>query len=270
MNIFSAANLKKTIYYMKRNGLRKTIYAMRERVGHGGQPPYRRQPVSEQEKKKQREHAAAGFSHVSFSIVVPVYRTPESYLKEMIESVIKQTYPSWELILADATEDIDIKSVTADTGKPADTKAAEGTKASADMKTPAGTKASAGTKTAADAMTAGRIRAVAEAYGEERIRYFHLSSNDGIAENTNQGIAQAAGDYVGLLDHDDLLEENALYEMAAIIEREREKGNELQIIYSDEDKCNGDGTEYYDPNYKEDFNLDLLLSTTEGTGGIKG
>ena len=159
MNIFSAANLKKTIYYMKRNGLRKTIYAMRERVGHGGQPPYRRQPVSEQEKKKQREHAAAGFSHVSFSIVVPVYRTPESYLKEMIESVIKQTYPSWELILADATEDIDIKSVTADTGKPADTKAAEGTKASADMKTPAGTKASAGTKTAADAMTAGRIRA---------------------------------------------------------------------------------------------------------------
>ncbi len=260
MNIFSAANLKKTIYYMKRNGLRKTIYAMRERVGHGGQPPYRRQPVSEQEKKKQREHAAAGFSHVSFSIVVPVYRTPESYLKEMIESVIKQTYPSWELILADATEDIDIKSVTADTGKPADTKAAEGTKASADMKTPAGTKASAGTKTAADAMTAGRIRAVAEAYGEERIRYFHLSSNDGIAENTNQGIAQAAGDYVGLLDHDDLLEENALYEMAAIIEREREKGNELQIIYSDEDKCNGDGTEYYDPNYKEDFNLDLLLS----------
>lgn len=253
MNVFSTANLKKTIYYMKRNGLRKALCAVRERLGHGGQPTYRWQPVSDQEKAGQRERAAAGFSHVLFSIVVPTYHTPEKYLKEMIESVIKQTYPNWELILADATEDNAIKSVTADTGKPADTKTSAG------MKAPSGTKVSARTK-AADAMTAGRIKALAEAYGDERIQYFHLSSNDGIAENTNQGIALASGDYVGLLDHDDLLAENALYEMAAMIERERKKDIELQIIYSDEDKCNGDGTEYYDPNYKEDFNLDLLLS----------
>lgn len=32
------------------------------------------------------------------------------------------------------------------------------------------------------------------------------------------------------------------------------------MLYSDEDKCNGDRTKYYEPNYKEDFNLDLLLS----------
>ncbi len=62
------------------------------------------------------------------------------------------------------------------------------------------------------------------------------------------------------MDHDDLLAENALYEMASRIEQERQKGIELQILYSDEDKCNGDGTEYYDPNFKEKFNLDLLLS----------
>lgn len=69
-----------------------------------------------------------------------------------------------------------------------------------------------------------------------------------------------SGDYVGLLDHDDMLAENALYEMAARIEQERQNGVKPQILYSDEDKCNGEGTEFYDPNFKEKFNQDLLLS----------
>jgi hypothetical protein len=59
---------------------------------------------------------------------------------------------------------------------------------------------------------------------------------------------------VGLLDHDDLLTPDALYEMAQGITG----GGDM--LYSDEDKCNGDATAYYEPNYKEKFNLDLILS----------
>lgn len=214
MSILNIANLKKSLYYLKRNGFSKTAGAVRERVDRRRRISYHWEPVSGEEKERQRQRAADGFSNVCFSIVVPMYRTPEKYLREMITSVMEQTYPKWELILADATE----------------------------------------------AAGAAGTEAMVSAYGDSRIRYCRLSSNDGIADNTNQGIEMASGDYVGLLDHDDLLAENALYEMASRIEQERQKGIELQILYSDEDKCNGDGTEYYDPNFKEKFNLDLLLS----------
>lgn len=232
MGILNAANLKKTIYYLRRNGLRKTVNALRERLGRR-QVPYHWNPVSEEEKAVQRQRAVEGFSDVCFSIVVPTYRTPEKYLREMISSVIDQTYPRWELILADATENREA----------------------------AHNKKAGDRKETADADISGnRIKEAAESYGDSRIRYHHLPFNGGIADNTNRGIALASGDYVGLLDHDDMLTENALYEMAVRIEQERQKGVEPQILYSDEDKCNGEGTEFYDPNFKEKFNQDLLLS----------
>ena len=65
---------------------------------------------------------------------------------------------------------------------------------------------------------------------------------------------------MGLLDHDDVLTPDALYEMAHALAQAKEQGVALQMIYSDEDKCNGDMTLFYEPNRKEDFNLDLLYS----------
>lgn len=211
MSILNSANIKKTLNYMKRNGLGAALSAVRERLDIGRQPKYQWNPLPARELQNQKERYEAGFSPVLFSIVVPAYRTSETYLKEMLDSVLGQTYGRWELILADATEDDSVKRVT-------------------------------------------------DTYEDSRIRYFRLTANDGIADNTNQGIAMAKGDYVGLLDHDDLLTENALYEMATRIEQEREKGVIPELLYSDEDKCNGDGSKFYDPNFKEKFNLDLLLS----------
>lgn len=210
MGKFSIANLKKTAYYLKRNGFRKTLGAVAERLGGDGQPDYEWIPVSSQVLEKQREEAA-GFSGVKFSIVVPAYRTPERYLREMMESLIRQSFPCWELILADATEDDSVKSV-------------------------------------------------AESYKDARIRYHRLPSNNGIAENTNAGIGLAEGDYIGLLDHDDVLTENALFEMAAAVRQAMEQGICLQLLYSDEDKCDGEMQTFYEPHFKENFNLDLLLS----------
>ena len=57
---------------------------------------------------------------------------------------------------------------------------------------------------------------------DKRIRYEDLKENLGIAENTNAAFAMARGDFIALLDHDDLLAPNALYEIAALEEHPRQ------------------------------------------------
>lgn len=211
MGRINRANLKKTVYYLRRNGFGKTWCAVRERMDVRKQPFYCRMPVSEEELERQRAMWKRHSLPVSFSILVPAYRTKEVYLRELLESLCRQTYPGWELILADATEDDSVESI---------------------------------------------VRSVKDS----RIRYIRLEKNEGIAENTNKALKFADGDYTGLLDHDDILEENALHEMAVRIEEGRRRGTEYVMLYSDEDKCNGDRTRYFDPNLKEDYNFDLLLS----------
>lgn len=83
-----------------------------------------------------------------------------------------------------------------------------------------------------------------------------LEENKGIAENTNEALAMTTGDYVGLLDHDDLLAPNALYEVASALEREPD----TEVIYTDEDKVRGEELEHFQPHLKPDFSPDLLRS----------
>ena len=209
MGKLNMANLKKTVYYLRRNGLKNTWYAARERMEEQKELPYTFVPVSKQEEQRQRREAE-GMS-VTFSIAVPTYHTGEPLLRDMIASVINQTYPRWELILADASSD-------------------------------------------------DSVEAVVRTYTDSRIKYVRLKENAGISLNTNQALGHATGEYVGLLDHDDVLTIDALYEMAAAIEERKQAGKEAMLLYSDEDKCNGDRTLYFEPHKKEDFNLDLLLS----------
>lgn len=99
-----------------------------------------------------------------------------------------------------------------------------------------------------------------EMYHDERLRYVKLAQNGGISENTNAAIKLATGEYCGLLDHDDLLTKDALFEMAAALEHAREQGISPMMLYSDEDKCDRTGKKFYDPHFKQDFNLDLILT----------
>lgn len=96
-----------------------------------------------------------------------------------------------------------------------------------------------------------------ESYAKKdaRIKYVLLDSNKGISENTNGAIPLATGDYIALLDHDDVLAPNALSEMVQALQDKK-----TDIVYSDEDKVNADLTEHMDPNLKPDFSLDLLRS----------
>lgn len=94
-------------------------------------------------------------------------------------------------------------------------------------------------------------------YGKDsRIKYKHLSENLGISENTNAAIAMAAGDFIVLSDHDDTLAANALYEIVAAINSDRN----IDVLYTDEDKISMDSKEYFEPSFKPDFNLDLLCA----------
>ena len=92
-------------------------------------------------------------------------------------------------------------------------------------------------------------------YGTEgRIIYEQLADNKGISENTNQALKLASGDFVMFADHDDKLEPDALF----LIVQEINKGKDIDIVYTDEDKISMQGDEYYAPHFKPDFNLRML------------
>jgi glycosyltransferase involved in cell wall biosynthesis len=97
-------------------------------------------------------------------------------------------------------------------------------------------------------------------YEDNRIKYIKLGENGGISENTNAAIEAAGGDYCGLLDHDDLITPDALYEIAHAINEAARNGKNPIFVYSDEDKCDCEGKNFYDPHFKLDFNLDLFLT----------
>lgn len=112
----------------------------------------------------------------------------------------------------------------------------------------------------ADASSSTRVSDVVKEYDDERIIYRKLAKNEGISQNTNEGIKMAKGDYIALLDHDDLLTPDALYEMASKIEEEKNAGKIAKMIFSDEDKCNGDASRFFSPHYKMEYNKELLFT----------
>ncbi|MBD3244420.1 MAG: glycosyltransferase [Candidatus Moranbacteria bacterium] len=81
-------------------------------------------------------------------------------------------------------------------------------------------------------------------------------TNQGIAKASNQAIKMATGDFIVLLDNDDMLSPNALYEVAKTIN----KNPKAKFIYSDEDKVDENNFRY-NPYFKPDWSIDLFLSS---------
>ena len=145
---------------------------------------------------------------IKFSIVVPLYNTPEKFLHEMIRSVIDQTYANWELCMAD------------------------------------------GSDAAHDS-----VEKICRQYmrKDPRIKYRRLEQNLGISGNTNACLEMAAGDYIGLFDHDDLLHPAALHEvMRAICEQDAD------FIYTDELTFSNKIDNVITAHFKPDFAPDNL------------
>lgn len=92
------------------------------------------------------------------------------------------------------------------------------------------------------------------ANSDRRIKLTRNESNLNISESSNRAIGLAEGDFVCLLDHDDLLHRNALNEVVKVLNEKPE----TQIIYSDEDKLDKKGRRV-EPYYKPQFSKHLLF-----------
>lgn len=141
---------------------------------------YKKVRITDEELAKQRESAADFAMQPTFSIVIPVYATPEKFLRRMLDSIREQTYPTFEVCLVDATPYAKIQHDPAQGRTPQEVLAEY-------------------------------------AAADSRFRYETLTENLGIAENTNAAIRMATGDFIVLADHDDELEPQALYECVRAI-----------------------------------------------------
>jgi GT2 family glycosyltransferase len=101
------------------------------------------------------------------------------------------------------------------------------------------------------------VRRVLDEYArrDARIKVRFLEVNLGISGNSNEALAMATGDFIALLDHDDELRPNALFENAALLNRHRD----ADMIYSDEDKLDPEGARC-SPFFKPDWSPDLFRS----------
>lgn len=91
---------------------------------------------------------------------------------------------------------------------------------------------------------------------DERICYSIIGENKGISGNTNEALKLATGEYIGLLDHDDLLPVFSLYEIVKTIN----ENPEVEFIYTDEDKLENVKGPRYGVFFKPDFSPYTLNS----------
>ncbi len=187
---------------------RKVMERKKRNEAEADYPDWLKSQIPDQEEAARQRETVFPYAP-KISILVPTYETPEHFLREMIESVLQQSYGKLELCIAD--------------GSPSD-----------------------------------QVERIVQAYEKKdsRIRYRHLTENLGISDNTNAALDLAAGDYVGLLDHDDLLLPGALFE---IVKAWNEEG-ETDAAYTDEDKIDSTGSHHFAPHFKPDFNEEYLRS----------
>lgn len=145
-----------------------------------------------------------------FSVVVPLYKTPETYLLSLVDSMKQQTYKNWELCLSDGSgKDSPLKEI---------------------------------------------LTVIQEE--EPRVKVISHETSLQISENTNAAMGIATGDYIAFADHDDELTPNALYECVKALNRNQD----IDVLYSDEDKMSMNGKLFFEPHFKPDFNIDLLCT----------
>ena len=155
-------------------------------------------------RRELKAQRAAHLQGPKISIIVPLYNTPAKLFDEMLQSVVRQTYTNWELVLVDASD--------------------------------------------ADKRLESRLpKAVPGVIVYEPIE------NGGIAANTTCGFELAHGDFIALLDHDDVLYPNALYESVKTLQ-----GQGAELVYSDEIVLSADLKQLGGYHFKPDFAPDYL------------
>lgn len=210
-SIFNKQYVKEQITKIKEKGWRVTWIEMKRYMimGTAAEPEefyqiwINKNEPNEEELEKQKN---TKFDiNPKISIIIPMYNTPEKFFEELVDELIEQTYPNWELCLADGSPEKNEK--------------------------------------------------LEKIYKKDkRIKYKFIGKNKGISGNTNAALELATGDFIALLDHDDLLPRFSLYEIVKCIN----KNPDVDFIYTDEDKFEELGGKRYDPYFKSDFAPDTL------------
>ncbi|MFN8035244.1 MAG: glycosyltransferase [Acidimicrobiia bacterium] len=91
--------------------------------------------------------------------------------------------------------------------------------------------------------------------GNPKVKILRLPVNGGIVAASNAALEQSSGEFVALLDHDDVLDPRALFEVVRLLNQ----CPELDFVYTDEDKLDEDG-HYCNPAFKPAWSPDLLRS----------
>lgn len=110
------------------------------------------------------------------SVLIPLYNTPESFLRETIDSVLNQTFPDYELLLLN------------------------------------------------DSPNNTALEEIIASYKDDRIRYSCNDRNYGIAASRNKLLEMAMGEYVAVLDHDDVALPERLAKQVAYLDAHPEVG----------------------------------------------
>ncbi len=155
------------------------------------------------------EQRKAVFDYMpKFSILVPVFNTPDAYLDDMIGSVLKQSYSNLELCIVNA-----------------------------------------------NVLNGGVMKRLNYWQSvDPRVKVRNLNDNLGIAGNTNAALEMAEGDFIAMLDHDDMIEPDALYCYVKYMNEHPD----TDMLYSDEDKITNRSDYFFFPHFKSDFNIDML------------
>lgn len=200
--------INSAIKFLKNNGVRG--FMRRLSLGPGAIDPYpmwfERQRITMEQLEEQKR---VQFTYApKISLIVATYNTKESYLREMIESVVNQSYSNWELCIADGSTNDKVENCIK-----------------------------------------------SHYLSDERIKFKRLDKNYGISGNMNAALEMVTGEYLGLYDHDDFLEYNALFEVVKSLQVTK-----YDVVYTDEDKFDDSKGQFADPNFKPDFNIDLFRS----------
>lgn len=110
------------------------------------------------------------------SVLMPVYKTPEKYLREAIESILGQTFKDFELLVLD------------------------------------------------DCPQDSRVEAIVESYKDKRIKYSRNEKNMGISPTRNKLIEMSQGEYLAVMDHDDVSVPERLEKQAAYLDSNPDVG----------------------------------------------
>ncbi|MDM8553171.1 glycosyltransferase [Desulfococcaceae bacterium HSG7] len=106
-----------------------------------------------------------------------------------------------------------------------------------------------------DASPSAHIKSVLEEYAklDSRVKVKYLKRNQGIAGASNEAASLAKGEYIGFLDHDDVLASDALYEIVQALNQYK-----ADIVYTDERIIDAEGKQL-STHFKPAFSPELLF-----------